>query len=91
MPVAHHEDDVRVADGGEAVGDDEARSALHEAGERVLHDELGARIDGGGRFVEDQRGREREHYPRDAQKLLLPLGERSAGFAEDGIVALRQP
>src|SRR5688572_29255435 len=36
----HHHDAVRVAHGGQAMGDDQRGAALHEVGERLLHEAL---------------------------------------------------
>ena len=44
VAVAQHQDDVGVADGGEAVRDDEARAAAHELVHGVLDELLGARV-----------------------------------------------
>lgn len=73
LTVIHNEDHIRFADRGKSVRDDEACSALHHFCKRVLDFHFRSRINGGGRFVEDQHGREREHDPRNAEKLLLSL------------------
>lgn len=49
----HDEDDLGFADGGEAVGYDEAGAVLHEAVHGFLDQVLGTGIDVGGRLVED--------------------------------------
>ena len=51
------EDLVGVADGGEAVGYDEAGAVFHEAVERFLDKTLGGRVHAGCGFVEDEDGR----------------------------------
>ena len=71
VPVLHDKDDVRLADGGQAVGDDEARSALHHSGKRRLNVHLRARVDGACGLVENEHRRQAEHDTRDAKKLLL--------------------
>ena len=50
----HHDDQVGVADGGEPVGDDEGRAALHQPRDGVLHQALGFGIERAGRLVEQQ-------------------------------------
>ena len=69
--VAHGRDEVGVANGGEAVCHHEARAALHEARERRLHLDLGARVDVARGLVEDEHGSVREHGARDAEELTL--------------------
>ncbi len=46
-----HHDSVCSADGGQAVGDDKAGAAVHQAVHAALHQCLGAGINGGGRLV----------------------------------------
>ena len=86
----HDEDDVRILNGGEAVRDDEARPALHELGEGVLHQFFRARIDVARRLVENEHGRAADHDARHAQELFLSFGERALA-ADDGIIPLGQP
>ena len=50
---AHDEYLIGLADGGEAVRDDEARAALHQLRKGALYALLGARVDGGRGLVED--------------------------------------
>ena len=47
-------------------------------GEGLLNLQLGARVDGGRRLVENQHRRQAEHHAGDAQQLLLPLRELAA-------------
>lgn len=60
------------------MGDDEARAALHQTVEGLLNFDLRARVDGGRRLVEDEHRRKAEHDARNAQQLLLPLGQAAA-------------
>ena len=52
LSQAHNVDAVRIANGGEAVGDDKARPVYHEAFKRFLNEALCLRVDAGGGFVE---------------------------------------
>ena len=54
MSFIQHQQQVRVADGAQAVGDDEAGASFQQALQRLLDKPLGARIDAGSRFVQDQ-------------------------------------
>ena len=49
--VLHDHDAVRLADGGEAVRDDEGGAALEQRLQRLLDQDLGMGVDGGGRFI----------------------------------------
>ena len=53
-PVLEHDDQVRAADGREAVGDDERGAAVEQAPQRVLDPALGGDVDRARRLVEDQ-------------------------------------
>ena len=46
VSVLHHQDDVRLPDGGETMRNDEAGSALHHGCKSILNLQLGAGIDG---------------------------------------------
>ena len=90
VAVLHHQNDVRLADGREAMGDNKARAALHQAVEGLLNFDLRARVDGGCRLVEDEHRRKAEHDARDTQQLLLPLGQAAAILGDRRVIALRQ-
>mmetsp|Transcript_3141 Transcript_3141/g.6712 ORF Transcript_3141/g.6712 Transcript_3141/m.6712 type:complete len:214 (-) Transcript_3141:257-898(-) len=76
-PVGDDRDDVRVANGGEPVGDDECRPPLraHEFVERRLHNALGRRVERGGRLVKYEHRRVSHDRPRDRDALLLSARE----------------
>src|SRR3954470_9388370 len=84
------EDQVGVADRAQAMGDDDAGAPGEQRAERALDDALGARVDVGGRLVEDEDARIGEHRARERDQLPLPLAERAAAFAEQRLVAARQ-
>ena len=71
VAVLHDENHIRLADGGQAVGHDEACPGLHHSVERLLDVRFGARVDGTGRLVENEHGRQAEHHACDAQQLPL--------------------
>ena len=50
----HDQNLVRMADGGETVGDHEAGATLQQVGERLLDQPLGRVVDAGRRLVEDE-------------------------------------
>ena len=86
MAALHDQNHVRLADGGQAMRDDEARAARHHRGERLLDLQLGARVDGAGRLVQNQHRRQRQHEPRDAEQLPLPGGESCARVGQGRII-----
>ena len=90
MAVLHDQNHVRLADGRQTMRDDEARAPPHHRGEHLLDLQLGARVDGAGRLVEDQHRRQRQHEPRDAEQLPLSGGESCARVGQGRIIALRQ-
>ena len=49
-----HGDAVRLANRGQAVGDNEGRAILHQAVERFLHQMFAFAIEGAGGLVEDE-------------------------------------
>ena len=73
------------------------RSAMTKRGaslqrfiEGFLDQTLGARIDRGGRFVEDQDSGIGQCRAGDGDQLTLSLAEAGAAFAEHGLILLRQ-
>src|SRR4051794_30095990 len=77
VAVFEDEDLIGAPNGAEAMGNDEARAAGEELGQRPLNTQLGQRIDAAGGFVEDQNPRIGQHGPREADEL--PLAQREAG------------
>ena len=90
VTFAHDENQVRVADGGQPVGDDEACASLHQVIHRFLDQDFGPCIYGTGRLIEDQDLRIGKDCSCDRQKLLLPLGDVARLFIQLHIVAARQ-
>ena len=71
--VAHYENDIRIAYGGESVCDDKARPAAHQAVKCTLNLEFGIGINARGRLVKYQHRRQAEHNASDTEQLLLTL------------------
>ena len=55
--LLHDHDAVGVAHRGQAVGDDKGGAPGHQGVHAVLHQPLGAGIDGGGGLVQNEHGR----------------------------------
>ena len=54
--VAHHDNAVGLLDGSQAVGDDDAGPAVHQAFQCLLNQPFGFIIQRAGGFVEQQDG-----------------------------------
>ena len=88
--MIQHHDRVGVAHGGQPVGDDENRAALHQRVHALLHDALGAGVDGGGGLVQDHHGRVLHSGPGNGDQLPLALRKAAAVAGQHRVVALRQ-
>ena len=71
--VIQHHNGVGVPDGGQAVGDDKDRSALHEGIHALLHQRFRAGVDGGGGLVENHYRRVGHGGTGDGDELALSL------------------
>ena len=80
---------MRLADGGETVGDDERRAVLRQLVERMLNFRLGQAVQRRGRLVQDQHRRVFQENARDGDALLLSAGQECAAFADVGVEAVR--
>ena len=81
---------VGPLNGRQPVGDDEGGPADHQFIQRVLHQALAFRIQGGGRFVQDQNAGVLQNGPGDGDALALTAGKLAAALADLGFVAVRQ-
>ena len=71
--LLHDHDTVGILDCGKPVGDDKGGASLHQGVHAGLHQLLGAGVNGGRRFVQDEGGRVGHGGPGDGQKLALSL------------------
>ena len=86
-----HQHGIRVADSGEAVGDDKTRPAFHELDHSELDPKLRPGVHRAGSLVEDQESwgcQDRAGY-RD--ELALALAQVRAGFREHRVIAVGKP
>ena len=86
--VAHDEDEVRLADGGQAVGDQERRAVAQQVVDGVLDKLLRLRVDGGRRLVEHEDARIGQHGARKGDQLLFARGQAVAALADVAVPAL---
>ena len=90
LAIVDDDDLVRIADRGQAMGNDETGAAFHQAQQRFLDARFGARVHAGGGFVEDEDARVGQDGAGDGQQLALSLAEVAGALREFGLVALRQ-
>ena len=81
------DDVVGIADRTQAMGDDDGRTAFHEAVQGGLDDFFAFRIEGRRRFIEDEDARVLEDGPGDGDTLALAAGQGAAAVADEGFVA----
>ena len=88
--VIEHGDLVGIADGGDAVGDEQCgggRSVVAQPAEDAL---FGVGVHAGQCVVEDEDGWPAQQCPGDGRALFLSAGERNAALAYHGLKALRE-
>ena len=85
-----HDDPIGLADGRQAVGDDQARPPDEQAIERRLDQRLVGGVERARRLVEDEDLRVLEQRARDREPLLLAARQAIAALADDGLVSVGQ-
>ena len=75
-PIFQHQNQVRIADGIQAVRDHDARAA--QGRKMPVHLRFGDGVQGTGGFVEQQDGRAVHERPCQRDPLPLPAGQRAA-------------
>ena len=88
LSFVQHTDFISIADGGQAVGNSDGGAVLHQVLQRLLHHLFRFRVEGGGRFVQNQDGRVLQDGAGDAHPLALPAGQFAAPVAYHGVVSL---
>ena len=71
LTVPQYQDLIRLANGAQTMGDDEAGAVGHEAFQRLLDQLFRRRVHAGGRFIQNQDRRVLQQGARDADALLL--------------------
>ena len=90
LPIPHHQNHIRLLNGGQAVRNNKAGPSVHHFGKCPLDLDFGPGVDRRGRFIQNEHGRQTQHYAGNAQKLLLSLGKVPAVFSDNGIVSIGQ-
>ncbi len=88
--LVEHQDSVGMAHCAQAVGNHQAGAILHQLVQRFLDQQLGARVDGARRFVEDEDARVLEDHPSDGQQLAVTSAQGGAALSHLGLVSLGQ-
>ena len=88
--LIEHQNLVRVADGREAVRDDERRAAAHRRVDRFLNLAFGFGVERARRLVENHDRRILEERAGDRQALSLAARQVAASFADHGLKAVRR-
>src|SRR6202023_3675292 len=78
-------DRVRVADGGNAGGDEDGRASAHDLPEMVEDFVFGMGVDAGEGVVENEDAGAAEKGAGDGGALLLASGGGDAAFADGGV------
>src|ERR1019366_10367406 len=87
--VVHHYDRVGIADGRQAVGDDEAGPPASQSCHRLLDEHLRACVHVAGGLVEDENAAVGEEGAGDGQELPLAGRDVRSLLVEDRVVAVR--
>ena len=86
----HHGNHIRIADGGEPVGNDNGGAALAQFVQGGLDSLLGDGVQGGGCLIQHQDLRIFQEHPGDGDPLLLAAGEHDSPLADVAVIAVRQ-
>lgn len=90
LSVPNDQDLVRLADRAEPMGNDEARSTLHQSSHRLLNMKLRSRVHVARRLVEDEDRRIGQHRAGDREQLPLPLAQVASFGVQIRVVAVGQ-
>ena len=82
--AVEHQQQVGMADGAEAVGDDKAGAPPEQDAERMLDAHFGDGVDGTGGLVEDQDPRVSQQRARKADQLPLAKADAGTPLADRG-------
>ena len=90
LPVTQDQDQIRVHDGGEPVGNDKAGLSPHQLVHGFLDQDLRAGVHVGGGLVQNQQPPVGQQGPCNGEKLLLTAGDADRDHADLGVEALPQ-
>src|SRR6185312_12524600 len=88
--IAHHQDQIGIADRRQAVRDDEAGAVGAQSCHGMLHERLRPRVDRAGCLIEYEQRRTREKCARNRDELLLSGADVARLLVDHRIVTIRQ-
>ena len=88
--LVQYHDQIRVPDGGETVGDDDAGAPFHHFLHGILDGFFRSCVYVGGGFVQNQDAGIGHEGPGDGQQLSLALADVFPGSRQQSFIALRQ-
>src|SRR2546427_1207684 len=88
--VFQDKDDIRLADGCEAMSDHNTGPALHQPVEGIENDGFGYSIESGRWLVENKNGSIADDGASDPDALTLAPGNRDTALADRSVVSIRQ-
>ena len=89
-PLVQDENAVGPLHGRQAVGDQDGGPSSHQPVQRLLHQHLRLRIQGRGRFVQDQEPGIFQERPGDGESLPLSPRQIDTFFAHHGLISVGQ-
>src|SRR5438128_5871197 len=88
--IFQDKDDIRLADGCEAMSDPKTGPALHQPVEGIENDSFGYSIESGRWLVENENGSIADDGASDPDALALAPGNRDTPLADHSVVSIRQ-
>ena len=89
--MIQHQDLIHIFQSDQPVGDEQERVATCQGKERVEDAALGQRVEVGSRFIQQEDGGILQQEPGNRQALAFAPTQAQAAFADDRLIALRQP
>ena len=86
--VFHDKNQVRAANGGQAMRNHKGRAAFHQVVQGLLDQFLRLRVNRGGRVIQDKDAGIHQQGACDGHPLALSAAERHAALADDGLITV---
>ena len=86
--ILKHENDVRPADGGQAVCDDDAGFSGHQPVERIKNNRLRYGVQSRSGLVQNQNRSSSNDRSRDPNPLSLAAGKGNSAFSDRCVVTI---
>ncbi len=86
--VFHNKNQVRAANGGQAMRDHKGRAAFHQVVQGLLDRFLRLRVNRGGRVIQDKDAGVHQQGAGDGHPLALTAAERHTALTDDGLITV---